>query len=316
MTADEIDDQAAAWVAGMDGDHWSDAQEAALAAWLASDRRCPGALLQAQALWLSLDADPAAATATTTPERAEPGLVRRRAFLLGGGGLLAASLAGIVFWTRSPTVFRTGVGEIRQVPLADGSSTAINTASEVEITLSKARRDVRLAKGEAWFKVAKDAGRPFVVEAGDVRVRAVGTAFSVRRREEGADVLVTEGVVEAWAGPGDRPLLRLTAGQRAYIGDDAEVRLEAEAPSTVDRALAWRQGSIDLDGDTLASAVNEFNRYNRRKIVLVDTRLANRQFDGTFRTDDPEGFAGAIGSIFGVPVDLTDERDIRIGRAL
>lgn len=309
MTSQEIDDQAAAWVARMDGSDWSDDDEAALAEWLALDRRCQGALLQTQALWLSIDPDLGASLPAT-----DRGLVKRRGVVLGGAGLLAASLVGFGIWSRSPTVFRTGLGEIRQVPLADGSSTAINTASAIEITLSSERRAVRLAKGEAWFKVAKDTRRPFVVEAGGVMVRAVGTAFSVRRREEGADVLVTEGVVEAWAGQSDRPLLRLTAGQRAYIGDDSEVRVELDTPSVVDRTLAWRQGSIDLDGDTLASAVNEFNRYNRRKLVLADVRLANRQFDGTFRTDDPEGFAGAVGAIFGVPIDLSDESDIRIGR--
>lgn len=309
MTSREIDEQAAAWVARMDGDDWSAAQEAALTRWLAQDKRCSGALLQAQALWLSIDPDLAA---TGIRDR---GLLRRRAVLVGGGGLLAASLVGLLLRSQSSTVVRTTLGEIRQVPLADGSLTAINTASEIEITLSKRRRDIRLAKGEAWFKVAKDTRRPFVVEAGGVRVRAVGTAFSVRRREEGADVLVTEGIVEAWAGEDERPLLRLTAGQRVYIGDDSEVRLEPQAPSVVDRTLAWRQGSIDLDGDTLASAINEFNRYNRRKLVLVDTRLASRQFDGTFRTDDPEAFAGAVGAIFGVPIDLSDEHDIRIGRA-
>jgi transmembrane sensor len=310
MTQQEIDDQAAAWVARMDAGEWSGSQEAELQRWLSHDTRCSGSLLQAQALWISLAPEAGAMLPVS-----DAGALKRRMFVLGGTGLMAASLAGLLFWSRSSAVFRTDVGEIRQVPLADGSSTAINTASKIEITLSKSRRDVRLDRGEAWFKVAKDPARPFVVEAGDVRVRAIGTAFSVRRREEGVDVLVTEGVVEAWAGENQRPLLRLTAGQRAYIGDDAEVRLEAETPSVVDRTLAWRQGSIDLDGDTLASAVNEFNRYNRRKIVLIDTRLASRRFDGTFRTDDPEAFAQAVGAIFNVPVNLNDEHDIRIGHS-
>lgn len=308
MTSEELNDQAAAWVARMDAAEWSAVREAELELWLSQDTRCAGTLLQAQAMWLTLD--PVSAVVSPAGEKR---LMQRRAFVLGGGGLIAASLAGMIFWSRA-SVFRTGLGEIRQVPLADGSSTAINTASEIEITLSKGRRDVRLAKGEAWFKVAKDPTRPFIVEAGDIRVRAVGTAFSVRRREEGADVLVTEGVVEAWAGESRRPLLRLTAGQRAYIGNDSEVRLDADTPSIVDRTLAWRQGSIDLDGDTLASAVNEFNRYNRRKLVLVDTSLASRQFDGTFRTDDPEAFARAVGSLFSVPINLSDQGDIRIGR--
>src|SRR3546814_2061558 len=97
------------------------------------------------------------------------------------------------------TSYATSVGEIRRVPLADGSIAAINTASAIDVKLDDAARHVRVVEGEAWFQVARDKQRPFVVAAGRARVRAVGTAFSVRRRAGGADVLVTEGEVEVWA---------------------------------------------------------------------------------------------------------------------
>jgi transmembrane sensor len=304
-----IEQQAAAWVARMDGAGWTEAQEAELSAWLAADRRHRGALLQAQSAWISLDEQARAAER----DMRLSGIGRRGA--LFGGGAIAASLAGAALWVRSGTTYRTALGEIRHVPLADGSVAAINSGSELQIRLADRRREIRLDSGEAWFRVAKDPSRPFVVEAGGVVVQAVGTAFSVRRRPEGADVLVTEGIVEAWAGGSAQPLLRLAAGQRAFIGENADVEVAPDVPSAVDRTLAWRQGSIDLDGDTLASAVSEFNRYNRRKLVLVDPQLVGHRFDGTFHTDDPEGFATAVGNSYGVPIDFSDATVIRIGQS-
>src|SRR3546814_10232647 len=102
------------------------------------------------------------------------------------------------------TSYATSGGEIRRGPLADGSIAAINTASAIDVKLDDAARHVRVVEGEAWFQVARDKQRPFVVAAGRARVRAVGTAFSVRRRAGGADVLVTVGGVEVWADGAER----------------------------------------------------------------------------------------------------------------
>ncbi|MEH3120709.1 MAG: FecR domain-containing protein [Sphingomonas phyllosphaerae] len=301
-----IADDAAAWVARMDADGWSDADEVELERWMAADPRRRGALLQAQAAWVSLDLPPADIRA--------PVLLRRRTMMKVAGGALAASLAGGVFLLTRGTVYRTQLGEIRRVPLADGSTATINTGSEVQVTLADRRRTVTIAQGEAWFRVAKDATRPFVVEAGPVVVQAVGTAFSVRRRDHGADVVVTEGVVEVWTAQADGYRTSLSAGQSAFVGDNAAVHVNKEEPSAVDRTLAWRTGAIDLNGQTLAAAIGEFNRYNRRKLVLADQRLAGEQIDGLFHTDDPEGFARAIHTSFDVEVDMADAQVIRIGR--
>ncbi|MDT9598345.1 FecR family protein [Sphingosinicella rhizophila] len=242
----------------------------------------------------------------------------RRVFL-GLGAALAASFAGgLLVWSR-PAVFETRVGEIRSVPLADGSVAAINTASVVSVDFAESRRSARIERGEAWFQVAKDKTRPFVVEAGRVRVQAVGTAFSVRRREAGeggvagAEILVTEGVVVAWADGAEGNRVRLAAGSRTFIADNAGVERVPVSPAEADRALAWRSGRIDLVAQPLRLAAAEFNRYNQRQIVITDPALLSEQIDGTFSANDPEGFARALGVSMNITVDTADPTKIRIG---
>lgn len=327
---DATADEAAAWIARMDGVDWDANAEASLEAWLAGEPRRRGALLQLQALWEALDAPAVATPGMNRGMFADPNAplrVHRRALMIAGGGVLAAALVAGFAWRNAAAYYATQLGEIRKVPLADGSSATINSASEIEVRIAAQRRDVRIARGEAWFQVAQDRARPFVVSAGAVRVEAVGTAFSVRRRATGADILLTEGTVEAWAetgsgledgevtGASDGTIrrVRLTAGQRIYIGDDAAFGVVTARPSEVDAALAWRAGLIDLHGRSLADALVEFNRYNRRKLVLTDQALAAEQFDGLFRTDDPAGFAAAVHESFGVAIDDRDAAVIRIG---
>ncbi|MDB5461439.1 MAG: anti-FecI sigma factor, FecR, partial [Caulobacteraceae bacterium] len=190
------------------------------------------------------------------------------------------------------------LGEISRVPLPDGSVMDINTSSVLNVVMQAQGRDVTLHRGEAWFEVAKDPARPFLVRTGDARFRAVGTAFSVRRMSEGAELLVTEGRVEAW--------LSAAAGRRVMIDAGSKLVLDARQPlraaaaaQEIERSLAWRNGQISLDGETLAEAAAEFNRYNRRQLVIEDPALAGRRFVGLFRTDDPQSFAVAVSATSG-----------------
>lgn len=305
----DIEEEASRWVACMDADAWDEAAEETLTEWLAADPRHDGALLRAQAAWASLRL--AGAPADLVPRKAA-GLNRRN--LLAGGAAVAAGLAGGLVFRLSGTNYQTGIGEIRRVPLADGSTVTVNTASSVLIDFNDSFRRVRVDKGEAWFQVAKDPARPFLVEAGRVRVKAVGTAFSVRWLDGRADILVTEGVVQVWAdGASQRPV-RVSAGARAFVREDSTVEQTVNATASIDRALAWRSGKIDLDGETLEEAVAEFNRYNRRKLRIADPELAREAFDGVFRVDDPEGFARVVEVSLQVPVDLSATDEIRIGR--
>jgi len=308
--AEDIEAEAARWVWRLDRDGRAPELETQLEAWLAGDARRRGAFLKAESVWTLLDlAREPGARPLARPARP----VSRRTLLAGAGGAIAAAMVGAGVMILREERFSTGLGEVRRVPLGDGSAVAINTASAVEVAFRRTQRTVRLQQGEAWFQVAHDVQRPFVVEAGPVRVRAVGTAFSVRRRADGADVLVTEGVVEVWAEGANRPPARLKAGQGAFVDASAVVRPAVAGPEAVDRKLEWRYGKIDLAGETLGEAVADFNRYNDRKLVIADPDIAGERLYGAFNTGGPDAFAAAVGASLGVEVEVRDS-EIILGR--
>jgi len=310
-TANEIDEAAFRWVGKLDRSGDDPKLLSDLNDWLAQDTRHQGAYLRAQALWLKLDR-----AANAAPEDlAEPpaALLSRRRLLAGGAGAALAATIGGAWVLSGGKRFDTEIGEIRHVRLPDGSVADLNTQSSVRVTMAKSLRRVRLAEGEAWFHVEPDPSRPFVVESGLVRVRAVGTAFSVRRIERGAEVLVSEGVVEAWVSGAEIAAVRLAAGDKAIVQERAPIHSEAAEPAEIDRKLAWRTGKIDLAGETLGEAAAEFNRYNQREMIVRQQNLLSKRFYGVFRTDDPEAFAKAVHSSLNVPVEITKD-SIVIGR--
>ncbi len=218
----------------------------------------------------------------------------------------------------------------RQV-LPDGTVVELNAGAHIEVTYTKDVRGVQLLGGEALFMVKKDALRPFVVTAGDVAVRAVGTAFSVHYSVSEIAVLVTEGsvVVNAGseldspgAGPGGNPPAALDAPERAAVQLAANFRVsvplssgEALKPSDVIRVspeecverLAWRDCRIELTSTPLSEAVALFNRENAFEIIIADPRLEKIRLSGIFWMNDPHAFIRLLESGFGV----VSERDAR-----
>lgn len=309
-----VDEAALAWVAKQAAGRLSDADRAAFDAWYAENLRHQGAYLRAQAIWHTLDK-------ATIQQNLRPGQLPRHApvsrrAVIAGGMVAAAGLAALLLPRRAPdAVLTTTLGEFRKVPLPDKSVASLNSGSHVEVRMTSKLRRVVLVEGEAWFEVAKNPEKPFVVEAGDVRVRAVGTAFSVRRRDGGADVLVTEGVVEAWSegGSADGPRRRLSAGDEAFVPSDAAAIRVAAAPAEVERKLAWREGNIVLDNETLDEAAAEFNRYNSQKITIADPAVGKLRFVGQYRIDQPAQFAQSVQAVTGATVSIEDG-SILIGR--
>lgn len=232
----------------------------------------------------------------------------RRRFLVSGAaaaGVAALGTSFVLSRLRHQTILKTAKGEFRKVPLPDNSTVSINGASRVEVRLTDRERRLALTQGEAWFDVAKDKSKPFIVEAGDVLVRAVGTAFAVRRYAGGADVAVTEGVVEVWAERGTAGKRRLAAGEQAFVADQATDIAVSRKPEDIERKLAWREGKLIFRDQTLAEAVEEFNRYNVRSIVINDPRLRDKKFLGQYHVDQPEQFADDMHSLLGVPVFIS-----------
>jgi transmembrane sensor len=312
-----IDDTARRWAIRLDAGGLSADDEAALDAWLDGDDRRQGALLRAQAILSYFDRSralaggtgpapgaPAVDPSNDDDEMAAPHFSRRRVLAFGAAAGVAALGAGLWgAWPRGQRI-ETALGEIRSVPLADGSLATINTQSRVAVRMEAERRTVRLDDGEVWFKVAHDPNRPFIVEAGEVRVRAVGTAFAVRRDNGGAEVLVTEGVVETWIVGREGEARRIGAGAMAYVEPAApEIRSVAAAPE-IERALSWRSGELAFDGETLGQAVAQFNRYNEMKLIVDDPALMREPVVGYFSANEPEEFARAFGKLVDAKVAM------------
>lgn len=205
-------------------------------------------------------------------------------------GFAALGLALAVAWWAGPLVsgtqtFATAIGEQRAIELEDGSIVHLNALSRVAVHLSKRTRDVQLLEGEALFKVAHEAARPFRVYADRAVIRAVGTQFNVYRRPGGTSVSVIEGRVEVKPAPHDATR-QLSAGEGAQIATDGEF-----TGTTVDaaEATAWRQRRLIFRDSTLADIAAEFNRYNRSpQITVKGASLRARRYGGTFDADDPE----------------------------
>lgn len=309
-TSGEIDDAAARWAARVDLAPLSDSERQELDQWLAADRRRLGAYGKARAVLARTDRARALGSDFDPEQFAPPRGVSRRRFLWWGGATAAAaSIAGVVGFgfVGGDPAYATERGEIRRVPLKDGSVVTLNTASRIEVAYRDERRTVRLIEGEALFEVAHDPARPFVVEAGDAHVRALGTAFTVRHTDRRTvQVMVREGTVELSRpdAPASRPV-RVAANSRAVDQGGPEpivpVQLDAEE---VSRELSWRVGTLAFNGVSLDQAAAEFARYSETRIILADAAIARRKVTGLYSATDPEGFAQAVATV----LDLRAER--------
>lgn len=299
---------AAFWAVRLAADDAGAPERAEAAAWVADDPRRAGQLLRAQAvLHLATTAAKLSEAAPIVAPKHQARLSRRQ--MIGAGTLMAASFALALLLPQSGQV-STDVGEIRQLPLADGSTVALNTASRLRVRYADDVRRLDLPAGEALFRVAPAASRPFVVTAGTVTVTAIGTIFAVRHQQGGIEVLVTEGIVEVRQ-RGVQPV-RLAAGQRGRFGTSAEPIVAAVPPEEAARSLAWRDGRLEFNGEPMADAIGQVNRHNRRTIRLADPALGREPVFGAFRTDDPAGFARAVAASLGQPV-AESPREILIG---
>jgi transmembrane sensor len=265
-----------------------------------------------------------ASTALVTQLRARQ--LRRRQ--VRGAIFAAAACVALVFvlfsapWARQDGATRVAQAEaLRRLP--DGSIVELRPGAELAVRYDAGVRRVELTKGEALFRVEKDASRPFIVRAKGVDVRAVGTAFNVRLDAASVEVLVTEGRVRVLNAEKGRSVLPsapdvaepvLSSGQRCVVAlaDDGPVpdiaaQVEALAPEQVRATLAWRLPRLDFEGVRLGSAVEQLNAQNRVQLRLADPALATLRLSGTFSPDDPATFARLVAATFDLRVAESGE---------
>ena len=199
-------------------------------------------------------------------------------------------------------VYQTEVGEISSVSLPDGSELQLNTGSKIRVVFDKRQRHIELLSGEVFFDVAHDTSRPFVVSAGAERVTALGTAFSVDATlGEATEVLVTEGKVrinrQFTQGQSAYQDVILTPGQKVVINENDT---QVSNGHNVDMLLAWREGMLIFEGESLAEVIREIDRYTPLTFKIMDQKIAAIEVGGFFKTGDMNQLLLILEQNFGV----------------
>jgi transmembrane sensor len=282
---------AAEWVARLHSGAMTAADHVALAVWLDARPEHRGTYERLSATWAlahDLRSSGVARRYLTRAPIMRRNLRARQPLMIGLGIGLAAALIALAILP-AYDIHTTGPGEIQTVSLDDGSTVWLNGDSRLRVDFSAPIRRVVLERGEAFFKVAHDTDRPFVVDAESRRIVVTGTEFDVRRASDAVEVSVTDGhvKVESAIDHSDRveAVTALSAGDDARFSADQTVPAVARGSMAQHRG-AWREGKIYFDDTQLAVALDEVNRYSRTKLVLADESQQNRTMNGVFRIGD------------------------------
>jgi len=303
--------EAAAWVVRLSDPSASADDRARFEAWRAGSPERELAYERELAGWEALDGLRDAGGLQAAPRR-------RFGFAPRWATAAAAALlmVGVAWWSAHPEpAYATAIGERRLVVLEDGSRVEMNTDSRIVVRYSGERREVRLLRGEALFMVTADP-RPFVVDADIARVVANDSRMNVRRHDAAATVTVTGGNVAVSRSDADStpPPAVLQQRQEGWFAADGVARKRPVTDEDLRRLLAWQHGAIVLDGRSLVEIAEEFNRYNQRKLIVVDPAIAELRLAGYFRSEDLDGFVAAVTDTFPVNARPAQNGSIQLGR--
>ena len=203
--------------------------------------------------------------------------------------------------------YSTEVGEQRLVRLTDGSRLRVDTDSQLRVRMRRDQRLIELVRGQAFFEVAHDPSRPFIVRSNGTSVRAIGTRFDVRRGKDGVQVILLDGKVRVESA---------ASGKSWTLAPGEEIRPSAPAPAprAIDAAAAtsWTSGRLVFQNQPLQSAIDQVNRYSDTKVVLGEASLAKTTVSGSFETGDTEAFVGAVKDLYGLKITSRTPKEIRL----
>ena len=332
------EEEALRWL--VDLEDLSEVEQARFHAWLDERPENAAAFAKVEREWRELDVLRRLATDSPDPDVVNKWLKRRR---LRADYLPLAAVAGLALLAvgiRSglpvpfEETYQTPVGQHRSIVLPDESVMTLNTNTEATVQYDRPERRVRLLHGEAHFAIAPVPNRPFSVAAGPRTVRAVGTAFSIRLTNDVVEVTVTDGVVEvlpATAIPTPHPAParpessgsatpeaataaaaeRLAEGQKLTYSE-TEASLTTVDPAELARELAWRDGMLDFQGNTLAEVIAEASRYTETRISIVDPEIAELHVTGYLRAGDVDTLLTLIDSNERVSVQRISPRLVHV----
>lgn len=325
---EDISDIAARWLFRR-GAGLSVAERSELEAWKAADPRHASAFADLERDWSILDRPLNDGRAQTVLDQLDTRARHRRLRRMAWAAAACFTFLGAgALWRTAtthppvPNQQRVAIVAPATRTLPDGSIAELKAGAQIGVDFSGSTRAVTLVCGEAHFQVAHDA-KPFVVTAGGVEFRAVGTAFSVELAEESVALLVTQGRVAveksapaSASGAPDRvpePAERLAtvdAGNRIVVPADnpavphslATVPVPSEEMS---EQLAWRIPRIDFTRTPLSEAINLMNQHNQAQMQMAidDKALGSLPVSGLFRADRVDAFVGLLETNFGIEAE-------------
>jgi len=340
VSTDKLEGEAAAWLVRCESPHCTAEDRESLEEWLATSPHHLAVYTRLRAAWgqaeqfrrlRPLDATvnenlltetilPSLRRADRPPKRDFASTARRYLLTAAAGVMLLSAFAflGHALLKRFGWhSYITGVGGFERVALPDGSTVHMNTNSKIRVRFTKSRREVMLDRGEALFTVASHQQRPFDVEARGTLIRARGTVFAVRlRAAQTIEVVVTEGRVTIDSPEREsRRSAALAAGETVTISAH---RLRVAKINAVEskRKTAWMSGQLLFEEQTLAEMATEFNRYNRRQLVIADPAIAQLRMSAGFDATDPESFVAALERSYGVRALRTGAGDAQVVRLM
>jgi len=306
MSAADIQTRAADWVnQRRDSGEWTPDDQAALDAWLAESPEHVVAYWRLDAAWERTQR--LVALRPSKPERTR-GPIWRNALRFAAAAIVIAAGTSAAFYFTKPTApdtrhFATDVGARKTIKLADGSEIELNTNTVLRIAPGPNPRMAWLDKGEAYFRIQHDSAHPFVVMAQGRRVVDLGTEFLMRAEPKRLEVALVAGraQLDSPNDPTQEPAV-LTPGDVAIATANA-ISVTSKSTKVLSDELSWRQGLLVFKYTTLEDAASEFNRYNRKKIVITDPKVAQLTIVGTFPSNDVNAFTDAAQAIFGLRIE-------------
>ena len=266
-------------------------------AWLDAAEAHRQAYDQAINLWSDYQA------VASAPKVSRPARTWRRA--LGPGIAVAASVLVVLAATDAfaPTqVLTTQKGETRSFRLQDGTRIDLNASSSLKVKLGWRTRQVAMSDAEAVFDVAKDSRRPFVITAGDEKIRVVGTRFNVRRRDGVQSVTVERGRVEV-ASADHKTRVALIPGQRLDHHEGmGTAQVRAFDPEV---AMSWRSGRLIYRNEPLSNVAADLTRLSGPTVRLADARTGDLTFSGVISAKDSQSGARVLGLLAPITVQET-----------
>lgn len=339
---ESIEARAAAWLAQRDDDGLTTEDAQSFAAWRAEDPRHEAAVKRLEATWNALEQlRTFRPEAQQHPDRdllAPHRRPRRRLQLRPVFGLAVAAAAITAFFILRPTKtpmplaeqqvevaatvehYATTSGGYQRTTLSDGSIVELNENSAMTAQFTAGERHIELIRGEIHCTVAKDAARPFTVNANGILVRAVGTAFNVRLNSGAVEVLVTEGQIslhETDTAAQEAPLV--SAGERAVVtfADHSGLRPQIErlSETAIGTDLAWQGSRLVFVEKPLTEVIAQFNRRNKIQIQVADPSLGQLLVDGSFQAENVEALVRLIANQGSIQVERPSPELLILRRA-